>query len=102
MYVGDEKEPEEFHFPKTKHFLLDILCSGDEELYGYLMKYIAHALQKPEEKPKVMLIFKSIEEGTGKGTFGELLQLIFGKIAYPVKNPKSIFVDFFYISIINI
>jgi len=91
VYVGDKEKPEEFHFPKTKHFLLEVLCSGDEELYGYLMKYIAHALQKPEEKPKVMLIFKSIEEGTGKGTFGELLQLIFGKIAYPVKNPKSIF-----------
>ena len=31
-------------------FLIDVICSGDKKLYTYLVEYLAHAIQRPEEK----------------------------------------------------
>lgn len=43
-----------------------VICAGDEMVCKYVMQFFAHLLQKPDEKPSVALVMKSIE-GTGKG-----------------------------------
>ena len=58
-----------------QEFLKDIICDGDPELFVYLLQYLAHMLQKPEEKPEVMLVFLG-GEGIGKGSFLKLLRAI--------------------------
>lgn len=57
------------------NFLKDIICNGDPDLFSYLLHYLAHMLQKPEEKPEVMLVLLG-GQGTGKGSFLKLLQAI--------------------------
>ena len=43
-----------------------VICNGDEVLADAFIKYFAHMLQKPDEKPSWAILMKS-SEGTGKG-----------------------------------
>jgi hypothetical protein len=56
----------------VRDFLRDVICSGNQKHYDYLLRYIAHMLQRPEEKPGVMLVLLG-GQGTGKGTLFRLL-----------------------------
>ena len=58
-----------------KTFLLEVLCAGNEGYYVYLISFIAHALQHPEQKPGVMIILLG-GQGIGKGTLARILQKI--------------------------
>jgi len=68
----------------TTH-LKEIICDGCEESYTYLIGWLAQMVQHPEEKPPVAILLKSVE-GTGKGTFYELLKAVLGKNAYQVNG----------------
>ncbi|MGB0945158.1 MAG: toprim domain-containing protein, partial [Marinomonas sp.] len=54
-----------------------IICDNNEECYQYVINWLAHMIQKPEEKPGVAIIMKS-GQGTGKGVFVEPLRKIMG------------------------
>jgi hypothetical protein len=43
-------------FALIEAFLFEIICDGDLCSYNYLLYYLAHMLQKPEEKPMVAII----------------------------------------------
>ncbi|WP_230852431.1 primase-helicase family protein, partial [Vibrio crassostreae] len=49
----------------------------NKECYEYLMNWVAHMIQKPEEKPEVAIVLKA-GQGTGKGTFVDPLGKIIG------------------------
>lgn len=54
----------------------DVICSGDEEKYQYMLGWMAHLVQKPEEKPGVAIVYRG-KKGTGKDTvFNYLGRLI--------------------------
>lgn len=55
----------------------DVICDSDQKAYEYLIQYFAHIVQRPEEKPNVAIVMKSVE-GTGKGTMMKPLLQIFG------------------------
>ncbi len=57
--------------------LKNIICAGDEIAYQYLVQWLAHLFQKPDEKPNVAIVLKSVE-GTGKGTMIEPILEILG------------------------
>lgn len=54
-----------------------VICDGNKECYEYLMNWVAHMIQKPEEKPEVAIVLKA-GQGTGKGTFVDPLGKIIG------------------------
>lgn len=66
-------------------FLLVVLCNGNRALFDYLLRYIAHMLQRPEEKPGVMLVFLG-GQGTGKGTFFVLLRRLWPRTTLQVSD----------------
>lgn len=74
---GPTLQPKKGDCSRIKAFLLEIICSGDEDAYNYLIRYVAHALQKPEEKPGVKIVLGG-GQGTGKGTVGRILARIWG------------------------
>jgi len=76
-----------------KSFLLDVICDGDQDAYDYLIKYIAHALQRPEEKPGVIIILLG-GQGIGKGTLGRILQIIWSATFIQINNIDSVTGDF--------
>jgi len=57
--------------------LFHVICAGHMPSYLYLIGWMAHMLQKPDEKPSVAIVLKSVE-GTGKGTMAEPLLRILG------------------------
>lgn len=53
------------------------VCKGDEELFKWLITFIAHIFQKPGHKPEVSLVFKG-KKGTGKTVISEILNHLIG------------------------
>lgn len=76
-----------------RDFLLNVICSGNKTHFNYLMKYIAHALQYPCDKPGVMVILLG-SQGTGKGTLARILRKIWGATFLQVHQIKSVTGDF--------
>ncbi|GMF39093.1 unnamed protein product [Phytophthora lilii] len=59
-------------------FVKEIIANNDDELYEWLIKWIAHIYKYPNSRTRCALILLSIEEGTGKGTFCDILTYLFG------------------------
>lgn len=93
LWVPPSIEPKIGCSNLIRDFLLDIICDGNKKHFNYLMRYIAHALQYPWDKPGVMVILLG-GQGTGKGTFGRILQKIWGPMYLQVHQIKSITGDF--------
>jgi len=45
-----------------------VFCDGNQEHYEFSMSWLAHMLQKPDEKCPVSIVIRSTREGTGKNT----------------------------------
>lgn len=65
-------------FPIIQQFIDEIIANGDPLVTTYLLNFMAHMLQRPEQKPRVMLVLMG-GQGTGKGTFCRLLQSIWSR-----------------------
>jgi len=89
LWVGPTVIPKAGPWPLIKAFLLEIICDGDRLAYEYLIKYIAHALQRPYEKPGVMIIMLG-GQGVGKGTLGRIFQQIWSATYIQVNNIGSV------------
>ena len=82
----------DFEFNKSKYdnythkqeeleFILNhikILCNHEQEVYDYLILWVAQMIQQPAIKPGILPIFNSLE-GSGKGTFLLLLERMIGE-----------------------
>ena len=75
LWVSPAIQPCSGNFPIIEEFLHNTICSGDDASYDYLIKFIAHMVQKPEEKPGVMIVLLG-GEGVGKGSLFNLLRTI--------------------------
>ncbi|HAB37381.1 MAG TPA: hypothetical protein DCE52_05180, partial [Rhodobacteraceae bacterium] len=72
-----------------REFLLLLICNGDRKLYGYLVRFLAHMWQKPEEKPGIMIVLLG-GQGTGKGTLFYLLQRIWSKTTLHISDVEHV------------
>jgi len=70
-------------------YLLEVICDGNTESYTYLVNFIAHALQRPEEKPGILIVLLG-GQGTGKGTLGRILRLIWSATYLQVHNIDTV------------
>ena len=55
----------------------NILCCGNPTLYRYLIGWLAHMVQKPEERPDIAIVFRG-RSGAGKDVLGRYLSYILG------------------------
>ena len=76
-----------------RDFLYEVICDEDLTLYHYLLRYIAHMLQHPEEKPSIAIVMLS-KSGCGKGTFFQLLTSIWSKSAIEVSDINHVIGSF--------
>ncbi|EIZ2106328.1 toprim domain-containing protein [Salmonella enterica] len=74
--------------PYLEH-LRNVICAGNEEAYTYLIQWMAHLIQKPDEKPAVAVVMKSIP-GAGKGTTVKPLMQILGQYAAHINGAAHI------------
>jgi len=68
----------DIEFPKTRIYdLLSRLCGNKRAYLEYLLNFIATKLQRPQVKHPIALCFINSKEGSGKGSFGKFLELLF-------------------------
>lgn len=89
LWAGPTIAAEKGSWSRIKTFLYDIVCNKNDEYYQYLINYFAHMVQRPEEKPGVMIILLG-GQGIGKGTLGRILQKIWNASYLQVHNVDSI------------
>lgn len=58
-----------------RQYLLDVVCAGDMGAYRYLILFLAHMMQRPEDKPGILIVMLG-GQGIGKGGFFRLLSAI--------------------------
>ena len=68
-----------------QEFIHTVICNNNVALFDYLIRYLAHMLQRPEEKPGIMIVFLS-GQGTGKGTFYKLLGRVWSRTSLQVSD----------------
>lgn len=79
---------------KYFHELGTALCGDNENHYNFLIKFLAHMIQKPNEKIGLAFIIKG-KQGTGKNVFLNAIGNIIGKEHYITSsNPKDFFGDY--------
>jgi hypothetical protein len=93
LWVAPSINPAEGECSKIKNFIKYVICNGNNDHYNYLMRYLSHALQRPWEKPGVMIILLG-EQGVGKGTLARILQEIWRATYLQVHQIKSITGEF--------
>ncbi|WP_052074445.1 DUF5906 domain-containing protein [Shewanella mangrovi] len=89
LYQGFAIEPKQGDCALFLEHLRVVLCRGDEKVFSYLVQWLAHIIQRPEEKPSVAVVLKSVE-GTGKGTLFKPLKTILGGMAVQVNGAEQI------------
>lgn len=78
LYGGPILKPADGDCTLLLQHIREVICSGDEAVYGYVLGWCAHLVQKPWELPGVAIALRS-GQGTGKGSFVRALGMIWGK-----------------------
>ena len=73
---GVEPVPGDSHAAYLE-FVWEVICSKDDDLYEYIISWLAHLVQRPQELPETALVFRG-KEGIGKNTFVDPLFQIVG------------------------
>jgi len=93
LWVGPTIAPKQGRWGLIQEFLLIVICDGSDAAYFYLIRYIAHALQRPWEKPGTMIAMLG-GEGIGKGTLARILRKIWTATFLHTHTVKPIVGDF--------
>ena len=80
LFRGFATQPQPGSCRRYLRFLREVICNGDPEIVAYLIKWMAHLIQRPGEMAEVALVLRS-GQGTGKNTlvapFAEILGPMF-------------------------
>ncbi|NDH69504.1 MAG: hypothetical protein EBY22_16740, partial [Gammaproteobacteria bacterium] len=68
-------KPKPGNWVVLRDFIRDVICGNQEETFSYLIQFMAHMVQKPEEKPGIIVTLIG-GQGTGKGVYFSLLRAI--------------------------
>lgn len=89
LWVPHTVEPAQGSWTIIEDYLVDVICDGDLALFDYLIRFLAHALKHPEEKPGIMIVLIGAE-GAGKGFFVRLLEALWGATTLQVSDIAAI------------
>jgi hypothetical protein len=84
-WIGPLVQPQSGPWDLIQEYLQNVICDGNQILYSYLIRFLAHMVQQPEEKPGVMIIFLG-RQGTGKGMFFQLLSKLWPRTTLVVSD----------------
>jgi len=89
LWVGYTITPSKGSWTTIKNYLFYGISNGDNTAYKYLICYLAHLLQKPEEKPGIMIVLLG-GQGTGKGTLEIIIRKMFEATTLLVSDVDSV------------
>jgi hypothetical protein len=85
FFEGWSYEPVEGDCQGYLDHIKDNICSGDDDLYEYVLDWMAHIIQHPEDKVDKCLVLRG-SQGTGKGFFIQEFGALFGKAFHHLTN----------------
>lgn len=85
LWTGPALQGRPGSFTVLEDFLREVICADEPHVFDYLMNFLAHMLQKPEEKPGIMIVMLG-DQGVGKGAFFRLLRRIWRHSAWETNN----------------
>jgi hypothetical protein len=77
LWQGFAVEPREGDCEFFLEHVREVITGGDDRLYQYVVRWMAHAVQRPWELPGTALVLRG-GEGTGKGVFASNFGKLFG------------------------
>lgn len=89
LWIGPTLVPEAGSWALIRSFLLEVICDNDQAAFDYLIRFIAHALQFPEDKPGIMVILLG-GQGVGKGTLAKILRRIWSATYYHIHKIEDV------------
>lgn len=93
LFNGWPITPEEGRFETIDWHFRHVLCGGVAQEYEYLMDWLAHMFQFPEEKPGVALVLRS-GKGTGKSLVMARLCKALGTLGMVIANSRQLTGEF--------
>ena len=92
-WIEPSIKPKQGDWFVIQEFLHTVICNNNVALFDYLIRYLAHMSQQPEDKPGIMIVFLS-GQGTGKGTFYKLLSRIWSRTTLQVSDINEVIGQF--------
>jgi Family of unknown function (DUF5906) len=89
FWVGPPPLAKAGNWVLLRDFLLNVICAGNTSSFDYLVRFMAHMIQRPEEKPGVMITLLG-GQGTGKGVYFSLLRAIWPRTTLQASNIEQI------------
>ncbi|WP_027533833.1 DUF5906 domain-containing protein [Bradyrhizobium sp. WSM3983] len=69
--------------------LRENVCAGDETAYQWVIRWLAHMIQRPWEKPGTALVLRG-RKGAGKDTIGDYVGGLFPSHHTKISNPEHL------------
>jgi hypothetical protein len=69
------------------HDHVRVVMTRDAEMFDYVIKWLAWAVQHPDQRAEVALVFRG-GKGAGKGTLGNAMMAIFGQHALHISHAR--------------
>jgi hypothetical protein len=89
LWTGLAIKPRNGDWSLFQDHLFNAVCSGNQEWFDWLLDYMAHAVQKPGEKPGSAVVLYSPAEGTGKTIINKMMKRIFGQHAVIIDKSEQ-------------
>lgn len=94
LWRGFAVEPRVGRWNLFDDHLYHVVCAGSDEYYAWLIDWLAHVFQHPEEKPGSAIVLKSEAKGTGKSMVFQFLRHILGVHAMSVAQANHVVGNF--------
>jgi hypothetical protein len=93
LWSGFAVPPTAGAWPLMRAHIHGVLASMHEESAQYIMRWAAWAVQNPDRRAEVALVFRG-GKGSGKGTFANALKMLFGQHGLQIYNSKHLVGNF--------
>jgi Family of unknown function (DUF5906) len=74
---------------RVHHHIREVVCAGLDDLYDYLIKWIAYTFKNPDKPAGAAPVLRG-DKGSGKGTLGRFLKNIWGNHGLHITNAKHL------------
>ena len=89
LWRGFGIEPKQGDWSLLRNHLLNVVCSGNATHFDYLIRWMAYAVQRPNEPIGVAVALRGAQ-GAGKGVVARTLGKIFGKHFAHIANGEQL------------
>lgn len=90
LWTGFAVEPREGDWSKFREHIRKVICGEDAATYAWVMDWLAHSVQRPDEKPGSALVLKGHLKGTGKTILNIMMKGIHGVHASSVSKSEQL------------